>query len=154
VPISGRFQLGQEADQRNAQRASRAERAIGGVADCALRNPINFGAHETFTQTSAWPKPRTYSVGRVALARSRTRHPPNKNGQGAVLGLPAFPRERGVLAARPAAFVVFALYALAWIVFGNGFEWHSFATLATWAMTLVIQRAEHRDTQASGSSIG
>jgi low affinity Fe/Cu permease len=54
----------------------------------------------------------------------------------------------GVLAARPAAFVVFAVYALAWIVFGNGLEWHSFATLATWAMTLVIQRAEHRDTQA------
>jgi low affinity Fe/Cu permease len=54
----------------------------------------------------------------------------------------------GVLAARPAAFIVFALYALAWIVFGNGLEWHSFATLATWGMTLVIQRAEHRDTQA------
>jgi low affinity Fe/Cu permease len=31
---------------------------------------------------------------------------------------------------------------------GNGLEWHSFATLATWGMTLVIQRAEHRDTQA------
>ena len=28
------------------------------------------------------------------------------------------------------------------------FEWHAVATLATWAMTLVIQRAEHRDTQA------
>ena len=27
-------------------------------------------------------------------------------------------------------------------------EWHSAATLATWAMTLFIQRAEHRDTQA------
>jgi low affinity Fe/Cu permease len=27
-------------------------------------------------------------------------------------------------------------------------EWHSVATLATWAMTLFIQRAEHRDTQA------
>jgi len=31
---------------------------------------------------------------------------------------------------------------------GNGLEWHSLATLATWGMTLVIQRAEHRDTQA------
>ena len=28
------------------------------------------------------------------------------------------------------------------------FEWHGVATLATWGMTLVIQRAEHRDTQA------
>jgi hypothetical protein len=28
------------------------------------------------------------------------------------------------------------------------FEWHAVATLATWGMTLVIQRAEHRDTQA------
>src|SRR5215218_1487026 len=54
----------------------------------------------------------------------------------------------GVLTARPAAFAIFALYALVWIVFGNGLEWHSFATLATWGMTLVIQRAEHRDTQA------
>ena len=54
----------------------------------------------------------------------------------------------GVLTARPAAVVVFALYASAWIVFGNGLEWHSLATLATWGMTLVIQRAEHRDTQA------
>jgi hypothetical protein len=27
-------------------------------------------------------------------------------------------------------------------------NWHSIATLATWLMTLVIQRAEHRDTQA------
>jgi low affinity Fe/Cu permease len=32
--------------------------------------------------------------------------------------------------------------------FGNGLEWHSLATLSTWGMTLVIQRAEHRDTQA------
>jgi low affinity Fe/Cu permease len=27
-------------------------------------------------------------------------------------------------------------------------NWHSVATLATWLMTLFIQRAEHRDTQA------
>src|SRR3954464_7331595 len=54
----------------------------------------------------------------------------------------------GVLVSRPAAFVLFAIYGAAWIVLGNGLEWHSFATLATWGMTLVIQRAEHRDTQA------
>jgi low affinity Fe/Cu permease len=56
--------------------------------------------------------------------------------------------EIGVLTARPVAFVVFALYVLAWLVFGHGLEWHMVAALATWFMTLVIQRAEHRDTQA------
>ncbi|MCK1423577.1 low affinity iron permease family protein [Bradyrhizobium sp. 180] len=54
----------------------------------------------------------------------------------------------GVLAARPGAFAVFLLYAALWIIFGNGRDWHSLATLATWGMTLVIQRAGHRDTQA------
>jgi low affinity Fe/Cu permease len=54
----------------------------------------------------------------------------------------------GVLTARPVAFVIFGLYVVAWITFGSGLEWHSIATLATWGMTLVIQRAEHRDTQA------
>jgi low affinity Fe/Cu permease len=54
----------------------------------------------------------------------------------------------GVLTARPAAFVIFFCYVIAWITFGSGLEWHSVATLATWGMTLVIQRAEHRDTQA------
>ena len=48
----------------------------------------------------------------------------------------------------PRSFWIFALYAMAWITIGNGLEWHSLATVATWAMTLVIQRAEHRDTQA------
>ncbi|AMA57807.1 MULTISPECIES: low affinity iron permease family protein [unclassified Bradyrhizobium] len=56
--------------------------------------------------------------------------------------------EIGVATARPAAFAVFLIYGIAWIAVGNGLEWHSFATLATWGMTLVIQRAEHRDTQA------
>src|SRR5215213_3130668 len=54
----------------------------------------------------------------------------------------------GVLTASPTAFVIFALYVLAWLVFGHGLDWHMVATLATWGMTLVIQRAEHRDTQA------
>src|SRR3954471_3949531 len=54
----------------------------------------------------------------------------------------------GVLVSRPPAFVLFAIYGAAWIVLGDGLEWHQFATLATWGMTLVIQRAEHRDTQA------
>jgi low affinity Fe/Cu permease len=55
----------------------------------------------------------------------------------------------GVMSARPAAFVVFAGYAVCWVVFDRpSLDWHALATLATWLMTLVIQRAEHRDTQA------
>jgi low affinity Fe/Cu permease len=54
----------------------------------------------------------------------------------------------GVLTARPAAFAVFALYCVAWVLVGRDLEWHSLATLAAWGMTLVIQRAGHRDTQA------
>jgi low affinity Fe/Cu permease len=55
----------------------------------------------------------------------------------------------GVYTADPLAFLVLFVYAALWIVFKpETFEWHAVATLATWAMTLVIQRAEHRDTQA------
>ena len=54
----------------------------------------------------------------------------------------------GVLAARPAAFVVFIVYGALWITLDDGLKWHPIATLATWGMTLLIQRAEHRDTQA------
>jgi low affinity Fe/Cu permease len=57
--------------------------------------------------------------------------------------------EIGVFTAHPAAFVVLVVYAAAWLVFQREtFDWHALATLATWFMTLVIQRAEHRDTQA------
>lgn len=54
----------------------------------------------------------------------------------------------GVLTSRPVAFGVFVLYAIGWMVFGDGLQWHPIAVMATWGMTLVIQRAEHRDTQA------
>jgi low affinity Fe/Cu permease len=56
--------------------------------------------------------------------------------------------EVGVAMSRPAAFVIYLVYAICWLILGNGLEWHSMATLATWGMTLLIQRAEHRDTQA------
>jgi low affinity Fe/Cu permease len=55
--------------------------------------------------------------------------------------------ELGTATSSPYAFGVVAVYAIVWTTFG-GLEWHGIATLATWAMTLVIQRAEHRDTQA------
>jgi low affinity Fe/Cu permease len=55
----------------------------------------------------------------------------------------------GVLIANPTAFLIVLIYAALWFVFErNTFDWHAVATLATWLMTLVIQRSEHRDTQA------
>ena len=55
----------------------------------------------------------------------------------------------GAWTAHPLAFGIVLAYAAAWLVFQHEtFEWHAVATLATWLMTLVIQRAEHRDTQA------
>jgi low affinity Fe/Cu permease len=55
----------------------------------------------------------------------------------------------GTWTSHPTAFVLVALYALAWLIFApEELNWHSVATLATWLMTLFIQRAEHRDTQA------
>jgi low affinity Fe/Cu permease len=55
----------------------------------------------------------------------------------------------GVLAAHPAAFLIVATYGILWFVFDReNLGWHGLAVLATWCMTLLIQRAEHRDTQA------
>jgi low affinity Fe/Cu permease len=55
----------------------------------------------------------------------------------------------GVAASHPLAFVIVALYVAVWLVLDHqSFGWHGAATVATWVMTLIIQRAEHRDTQA------
>jgi low affinity Fe/Cu permease len=55
----------------------------------------------------------------------------------------------GTLAAHPLAFVIVAVYAVLWALFQpGGLDWYGIATLATWSMTLLIQRSEHRDTQA------
>lgn len=55
----------------------------------------------------------------------------------------------GTLTARPGAFLVLLAYLALWVIFDwDSLDWHGAATLATWAMTLLIQRAEHRDTQA------
>ncbi len=55
----------------------------------------------------------------------------------------------GTLTARPQAFLIVLAYAVLWTLFQpETFDWHAIATLATWLMTLVIQRSEHRDTQA------
>ena len=55
----------------------------------------------------------------------------------------------GVFMARPTAFAVLVCYVVAWLLLSpRSFDWHAVATVATWLMTLFIQRAEHRDTQA------
>jgi low affinity Fe/Cu permease len=55
----------------------------------------------------------------------------------------------GVLTAHPAAFLIVVVYTVAWLILEpETFDWHGVATIATWLMTLFIQRAEHRDTQA------
>jgi low affinity Fe/Cu permease len=55
----------------------------------------------------------------------------------------------GVMAAHPGAFGILIIYALLWLIFDReSFDWHAAATLIVWFMTLLIQRAEHRDTQA------
>ena len=55
----------------------------------------------------------------------------------------------GQLVAHPAAFAILLMYAALWFFLDRGsLDWHAGATLATLFMTLVIQRAEHRDTQA------
>jgi low affinity Fe/Cu permease len=55
----------------------------------------------------------------------------------------------GVATSHPLAFVVVALYVALWLILDRqSFGWQGAATVATWIMTLFIQRAEHRDTQA------
>lgn len=57
--------------------------------------------------------------------------------------------QMGTIAAHPTAFLTVVVYAVLWFVFERDtFDWHGVATLATWTMTLFIQRAEYRDTQA------
>ena len=55
----------------------------------------------------------------------------------------------GRVTAHPAAFVIVLLYAAVWIVFDRQhFDFNAVANLAVWVMTLMIQRANRRDTLA------
>jgi low affinity Fe/Cu permease len=55
----------------------------------------------------------------------------------------------GELAAHPGAFGILIAYAVLWFVLDReSLDWHATTTLIVWFMTLLIQRAEHRDTQA------
>jgi low affinity Fe/Cu permease len=61
----------------------------------------------------------------------------------------AFLTRLGVWSASPGAFVVVLVYGMLWAVLDpDSFDWHGVTTLVVWTMTLFIQRAEHRDTQA------
>jgi low affinity Fe/Cu permease len=64
-------------------------------------------------------------------------------------GFRRFLTQAGVWTAHPAAFVLVTCYGIAWFIFDREtLNWYGIAALATLFMTLVIQRAEHRDTQA------
>lgn len=55
----------------------------------------------------------------------------------------------GVITGRPVAFVIVGVYTAFWLAFDReSFDAHGAATLITWVMTLFIQGAGHRDTQA------
>jgi low affinity Fe/Cu permease len=55
----------------------------------------------------------------------------------------------GQATGHPAAFAVVIVYAVLWVVFDRSrFDWNAVATLAVWIMTLLIQRANRRDTLA------
>jgi low affinity Fe/Cu permease len=60
----------------------------------------------------------------------------------------------GALTAHPTAFLIVLVYAVIWVVLDpHSLNFHGAATLATWLMTLFIQRAEHRDTQGLQAKI-
>lgn len=55
----------------------------------------------------------------------------------------------GQASGHPAAFLVVIAYGALWLMFSPAtFEWNAVATLAVFAMTLFIQRANRRDTLA------
>ena len=90
------------------------------------------------------------------MSRNPPRSPrpilPNNNQQpppGAMDWLRHHFTQLGTLAAHPTAFFIVCAYGALWFLFEREtFNWHAIATLATWMMTLFIQRSEHRDTQA------
>jgi len=61
----------------------------------------------------------------------------------------AFLTATGTWMARPAAFGFVAVYVILWLIFDReSFDFHGAIALITLCMTLLIQRSEHRDTQA------
>ena len=63
--------------------------------------------------------------------------------------IPSWLTKLGVWTSHPSAFLMVPIYGVLWFIFDrDSFNWHAGALLATWFMTLVIQRADYRDTQA------
>ena len=55
----------------------------------------------------------------------------------------------GGLTTHPLAVFTVVVYGVLWfVVEPDTLDWHGFAMLATWMMTVFIQRVQHRDTQA------
>jgi low affinity Fe/Cu permease len=55
----------------------------------------------------------------------------------------------GIATSHPLALVVVVAFVVLWLIFDrSSFDWHAAATVATLFMTVFIQRAEKRDTQA------
>jgi low affinity Fe/Cu permease len=55
----------------------------------------------------------------------------------------------GVATSHPLALVAVTAYVAIWLLLDRGsFDWHASVSIATLLMTLFIQRAERRDTQA------
>jgi len=82
------------------------------------------------------------------IAPRSTGVPSPESEPGAVRGVRYGLTRLGVLGAHPAAFFVVLIFVALWLVFDwKNFSWASIATVTTLFMTLLIQRAEHRDTQ-------
>jgi low affinity Fe/Cu permease len=88
-------------------------------------------------------------VGISPQARSRRNGRKQTMAGSVVLLMRQLLTQMGEFAARPIAFLIVGAYAIIWFLFGREtLEWHGVASIATLLMTLFIQRAEHRDTQA------
>lgn len=48
----------------------------------------------------------------------------------------------------PLAFGVATVFAVLWLIFGDGMNWHDIATMVTVYITLLLLRADRRDNQA------
>ncbi len=60
----------------------------------------------------------------------------------------------GEFTTHPTAFAVVVVYSFAWLLFSpETFGWAAVASLATWLMTLFINRTGYRDTQALHASL-
>ena len=70
-----------------------------------------------------------------------------RKGFPAILRTPA--TALGSLAAHPIMFLIVTAYGVIWWALDpDSFDWHGFATIAIWFMTLLIQRLQYRDTLA------